>query len=221
MEKLYRFLDLTHTLEEGIPLWDSSCLYKTKLKGKDEAFKLFQVEMDCGVGTHIDAPSHLHKKMSVDQIPLEKLIVPCRTLHIKEATESYTLSLKELLAFEAHNGLIEKDQFVLIHTGWDRFWDQPELYQNNYQFPSISVDAAHYLAEKNIVGLGIDTLSPDKGNDSFPVHQILLSKNIYIIENVANAKEMPPNATVGILPMKGGRLSEAPVRMVGIIKETA
>lgn len=197
-------------------MWDTNCLYQSTQKGEGP-FKLFRLEMDGGVGTHIDAPCHLKKKESVDEIPIDRLIVPCRTLHVKKADENYALSLKEVLAYEARFGPIEEGDFFLLHTGWDRFWDNPKAYINNHKFPSISADAAHYLAEKKIVGLGIDTLSPDRGDTDFPVHHILLSKNIYIVENVAHAEKMPSLAAVAILPLKGKGLAEAPVRMVGII----
>lgn len=212
MEKMYRFLDLTHTLKEGLPVWDEKS--RCKVEMSEGEFRIHHLEMDAGIGTHMDAPSHLKKKVSIEQIPLEKLIVPCRTIHVK-GDENYSLSLKEILIFEAHHGIIDEGHFVLLHTGWDRFWNDPKAYRNNYKFPTYSADAAHYLAEKGIVGIGIDTLSPDLPD--FPVHKILLSRGIYIVENVANASEMPSNATVAILPLKGEGLSEAPVRMVGII----
>ena len=216
MEKKDVILDLTHTLKEGIPLWDETCVYKVHLKAEDNHFKLMQISMECSAGTHIDAPYHiLPDGYHVDQIPLENLIVECKTIHIPDAHEDFKLTVEDLKAHEAKSGPIRAGQFVLIHTGWDRFWSDPEKYRNNYKFPSISREAAKYLVEKKIVGLGVDTLSPDFGDSDFPVHSILLRNNIYIVENIAHAGKMPPNGKVIILPLKGENLAEAPVRMIG------
>lgn len=216
MDKKIRFLDLTHTLREGIPLWDDTCIYKVETKGEDARFKLKQIHMECGAGTHLDAPYHLLPDgLQVDQIPLEKLMVDCKTIHIKNASEEFELLVSHLQKCEAESGPIRPNQFLLVHTGWDRFWSDPKKYINNYRFPSISKEAAKYLVEKKIAGLGIDTHSPDKGDTDFPVHSILLRKNIYIVENVAHAEKMPPNGRVFILPLKAAHLAEAPVRMIG------
>ena len=113
------------------------------------------------------------------------------------------------------SGPIHEGQFVLIHTGWDRFWNDPEKYINGHKFPSISIEAAKYLVQKKIVGIGVDTFSPDLPDSEFPVHSILLRNNIYIVENIAQADKMPPNGRVMIFPLKGAGLAEAPVRMIG------
>jgi kynurenine formamidase len=216
MEKKDVLLDLTHTLREGIPLWDESCIYQVQLKADTGSFKLMQLAMECSAGTHLDAPYHLNPEgLTIDKIPLENLVVDCKTIHIPEADQDFKLTVDDLKNFEIKSGPIRQHQFILIHTGWDRHWHDPIRYMNNYHFPSISKEAAKYLVEKKIVGIGIDTPSPDSTDSDFSVHSILLRNNIYIVENVAHAGRMPPNAKVMIFPLKGGGLSEAPVRMVG------
>ncbi len=63
----------------------------------------------------------------------------------------------------------------------------PEQYWNNLQFPSASKEAVRLLIERDIAGLGIDTLGPDIAESSYPVHQIILGQGKYLIENIANA----------------------------------
>ena len=108
---------------------------------------------------------------------------------------------------------------MIFWTGWDRYWKQPEKYRNNLVFPSISVEAADFLlTERNITGLGIDTLSPDNPANGYPVHKLILGANKYIVENIANAGSLPPVGSYSlVLPMKIKDGTEAPVRMVGLI----
>ena len=71
------------------------------------------------------------------------------------------------------------------------------------------------LAEKNIVGIGIDTLSPDGSNMSFPVHHKILGAGKYIIENLCHLEKLPAvGARVMALPLKIKNGSEAPCRVI-------
>ncbi|MEI8296220.1 MAG: cyclase family protein [Alphaproteobacteria bacterium] len=107
---------------------------------------------------------------------------------------------------------------MVIHTGWERYWGVPEKYRNNLVFPSVSAEAALALQMRQIVGLGIDTLSPDLPEDGFPVHQLILGAGKYIVENIANASKLPPmGAYILAFPMKIQGGTEAPIRLVGAI----
>ena len=76
---------------------------------------------------------------------------------------------------------------------------------------------AEHLLARNIAGIGIDTLSPDRPDSGFPVHQLLLGADKYIIENVANPQQMPKTGGFAlVLPMKIQGATEAPTRLVGL-----
>ncbi|HHF7368398.1 TPA: hypothetical protein ACPSKY_003555 [Legionella bozemanae] len=67
------------------------------------------------------------------------------------------------------------------------------------------------------IRFGIDTLSPDRPENDFIVHQLMLENKKYIVENVFNAARLPAlGAYSMILPMKIADLTEAPVRLIGL-----
>ena len=85
-------------------------------------------------------------------------------------------------------------------------------------FPGLSVKAAEFLVEREVIGLGIDTLSPDGTNDDFPVHQILLGQGKYIVENLAHLDQIPIiGASIIVLPLKIEGATESPIRAIGVI----
>lgn len=123
-----------------------------------------------------------------------------------------------ILVYEKKYGKISQNCFVLIYTGWSQYWQQPEKYRNQLQFPSVSLDAAQLLLERKIVGLGIDTLSPDTPMSGYPVHQVILGAGLYLVENVANTHLLPPFGAYSLalpLSIRGG--TEAPMRFVGLV----
>lgn len=176
--------------------------------------------MHAGIGTHIDAPSHcVPNGSAVDDLPLSSLIAPCVVIDVSQnAHESYRVTPQDIKEFEKEHGQINSGSVVMIRTSWDRFWRESERYRNNFVFPTVSGDAAELLLERGINGLGVDTLSPDRPETHFPVHQLLLSANKYIIENATNLCKLPPQGSVVLaLPMKT-KGTEAPMRLIGLIK---
>lgn len=221
-----QWIDLTYTLEPSIPCWDKSCGFENAVQ-LDYAdctdavkFRVQHIAMDAGIGTHIDAPAHCTPGgFTIDQLSLTDLQANCVVIDVSDkAHERFTLSVTDVEQFEQQYGKIPPSSVVLIRTGWDKFWMQPEKYHNNHIFPSVSFRAAKLLLERKIAGLGIDTLSPDRPEDGYPVHALLLGAGKYIIENVANAALLPPcGSRILIFPIKIKGGTEAPVRLVAIV----
>ena len=220
-------IDLTHTLTPEIPTWDGSCGFETVIKldyhqcTSDTKFRVQNIAMFAGAGTHMDAPLHcIPGALDIASVPLESLVVPCVTIDISDRThERYALLVSDIEEFEQQHGKIPVGSCVIIYTGWSKLWNEKDRYRNNLVFPHISAQAAKLLVERRVVGCAIDTLSPDCAAD-YPVHKILLEAGRYIIENVADAHLLPAVGSYLIaLPLKGAGLTEAPIRLIGLIKK--
>lgn len=223
----YHLIDLTHNLEESVPTWSSECGFNhyVHLDYEDcsgvDKFRIMKLTMNAGIGTHMDAPSHLIPGgRCVHEFSVNELCMPCFVIDVSAHADAfYRLSLKDIKDFERQHGPLTSGSCVMVQTGWSKFWCEPLKYHNNHAFPSISLEAAEYLFAKGVCALGIDTLSPDRPDDGFKVHQLFLGNSKFLIENVAHLDQMPPvGAYVMVLPIKIKDGTEAPVRVVGLIK---
>ena len=148
------FIDLTHPLNSLIPTWDGGCgfLHKNVIDYPDctaeVKFRVQQVSMQAGVGTHLDAPAHcIEGGLSVADIPLSQLIAPCIVMDVSRYCDAeYSLSSEEVLHFENQHGRLDAGNILLVYTGWEKYWNDPERYRNNFQFPSISEECARLLS---------------------------------------------------------------------------
>jgi kynurenine formamidase len=227
LEKLpFDLFDLTHELCDEIPSWNGSCGFKHDVKLDYEQckgavkFRVQQVKMHAGIGTHIDAPAHcIPGGNCVSDLSLENLVARCVVIDVsKKVHPKYSLTILDIKEFEENYGVIKNGCFVIVRTGWDIFWDNKDKYRNNLVFPSVSIDAARLLLDREIKGLGIDTLSPDRPEDGFLVHKEILGSSKYIVENIANSHKMPPTGAYSLaLPIKTKHGTEAPIRMVGMV----
>jgi kynurenine formamidase len=225
----YKILDLTHALSPGIPTWDGSCGFDHHLHhdyepGAVYQFRTHKINMNEGIGTHMDAPAHcIEGGATIDKLQLADLAAPCAVIDVSAAChERYRITPQDIHDYEKAYGSIAPGSFVMMRTGWERFWNDPAQYRNNHFFPSISADAAALLLDKNISGIGIDTLSPDRPEDGFPVHKLILGAGKHIVENAANLGSMPPQGGFTLVaPIKIQSGTEAPIRLIGFVHENS
>lgn len=176
----------------------------------------------------MDAPSHfIHGGITVDQIPVSKFTGPAAVIRIrsKAAKDSDALvTVDDLLKWEKSTGKPLDGTIVLIDSGWGKKWNNPAEFLGNAEndvtrlhYPGISGEAAQWLVDnRDVNGVGVDTVSVDNGiTKEYPAHNIILGKGLFAIENVANLEKIPIyGATVHVMPMKIGRASGAPTRVV-------
>jgi kynurenine formamidase len=143
-----------------------------------------------------------------------------------KSNPDYRLSVEDVASWEQANGPIPPGTIVLARTGWDARWNSPKDYRNAdakgvMHFPGYSVEAAKFLVEgRNVLALGIDTLSVDYGpSQDFPVHQYSLTHSVYHLENVANLDRVPANGALAVVaPMKLEGGSGSPVRILALLR---
>ena len=218
-----KLIDLTHIISAETPTFDGSCGFHldTATDYGDctapDLFRVQKINCNAGIGTHMDAPVHCFEGAStIDQIPLESLIADCVLIDVSsDASENYLITPDDVNRFEKQYGTISAKSFVIFYTGWDKYWNNPEQFRNELQFPAVHPDTAKLLLERDVAGMGTDTLSADTGKEGFPVHRLILGSGKYLVENIANAGALPPiGARVYILPMKIKNASEAPIRLI-------
>ncbi len=224
----YTLVDLTHTLDDAVPTWTGRSGFQEKIRTDySEGCRAQNYQMHAGIGTHMDAPSHfIEDGDHIADIPLKNLVIPLCVIDVSaKVRPDLFISPEDILLYEGQHGAIPKGSFVAAYTGWGKKWEDRTKFRNpdkkgHMHFPGFNLDAAKLLLERDIVGLGIDTLSPDGSHAEpyFPVHVAVLGADKYIVENLDNLDKMPPKgAFIAILPIKVRSGTEAPIRAMGLI----
>jgi len=226
-------IDLTHTINGQVPKFDpADAGYHAKTLDTIEKDKYFAryISLPEHFGTHLDAPAHFAAGLwTVDQIPAERLVAPLVVIDVRASVKGnpdYQISVADIARWEHTNGQIPFGAVVMVDTGWEARWNSAKAYRNAdakgvMHFPGYSMDAAKFLVEgREVLGLGIDTLSVDYGpSKDFAVHQYTLPHSIYHLENVANLDRVPAKgAIVVVAPMKLEGGSGAPVRILALLQ---
>jgi len=224
-----RVVDLSQTLEEHMPNFPTHSKFYHNLWGSywhgDRALT-YQLVMNEHNGTHVDAPAHFisdakpHAHVTIDQIPLERLMgrgvrMDCRSFH-----EGDYVSQDFVTAWETGHGALEAGDIVLFHFGWSSHWGlRPQNKRYLSDWPGVSTEAAQHLISKSVAAIGVDTLTPDPPGAlaTNPIHPVLLEKQVLIIENLRNLDQLPDFFIFMAFPLKIRSGSGSPVRAVALV----
>lgn len=223
-------IDLTQTLTPQTPMFPGFPPFQIEPHATHEAngFAVEKISLGDHSGTHIDAPYHCSANgFFVDQVPTEQLVVPAIVIDISEKAQREHAALvtpDDLHSWEQRHGRIPNNAAVLMNSGWGPRFTTPDVFINADasgvpQFPGFGLEAVQWLlAERNISGLGVDSLSLDHGpSPNFAVHFAFLPTNRWGLENLANLDQLPPTgATLFVGATKIGGASGSPTRVLAI-----
>lgn len=241
-----KFVDLSYSFNNETVAWPGrTSNFTTEFEGTTPwgwwyAARSFSTSEH--TSTHIDAPYHFNENgRRLHEIPFEDLIdIPGIVIDIFDKVhtfkngkltviENYALKREDVIEWEAKHGKVPQGAIVMLRTGWDLRWGDPNLYRGirgesndtivptNMNYPGFSASAAKFLAvERQIRGAGIDTLGIDIGQSrTFPAHRIFTGKNIFLFEMVANLRFLPTRGfKLIMLPFKIDGATGAPCRII-------
>jgi kynurenine formamidase len=209
-------VDLTQTIKYDMHVFDANARPLTIPWAKMDihGYESELIFMSTHTGTHMDAPYHFHLSGNkIDEIAPERYVADAVLLRIRKGAREY-IRRSDIERCERRGAEIKKGSSIIISTGWESHLSKDDYLQNN---PGLSKDAALYLASKRVNMVGVDTANVDHPSDTnFSVHKILLPKNVLIVENLCNLKNMKGSFRLIVLPLKIKGASGSPVRALAV-----
>jgi kynurenine formamidase len=226
-----QIFDLTHPLSPKTPVVPSfrPMQYTPLFSIARDGFQCGELTLNEHTGTHMDAPVHfVDGAVTVDRIPVGKLFAPLVVISIADRVQGNpdtAVTPEDVFAWERRHGRIPAGAFVAMHSGWDaRIGDSASFLNRDAtgtsHTPGFSGDAAALLTrERDIVGVGVDTLSLDLGTSSgAPAHLGFLGAGKYGVEVIANLATVPASgATVIVGGPKHLAGTGGPVRLLAVV----
>lgn len=207
------FVDLTHPLRNGLPSFpgDPTIDVRPHLTIAQNRCNVSRVTMGSHQGTHLDAMRHfVPEGRTIDEMPLEWFCGPARLLRIPKAPHE-EITVDDFARHEKH---LTPGARILFSTGWEREFGTPRFFED---FPSMTQEAARYLASRRLRLLGMDTPTP--GRDYYEIHHTLLAPEVemVIVESLANLDRLPETFTFIGFPLKFAGGDGSPIRAVALV----
>lgn len=204
-----KLIDLTHTFDDAMPVYPgdpaSEMTRLTDISGAGVI--LSQVRTGMHTGTHMDSPLHMIENgKSLAEIPIEKFIgrgvlIDARG---KERIDDALLSGVQL----------QQNDIVLVLTGFSGKYREKAYY---YDYPDMTASFAVALVNAGVSIVGLDTAGPDRA--PFPIHRILLSGDVLIMENLSNLESLLGIRVFEVFALPAKFKAEAaPVRVIALVR---
>lgn len=215
-------INLSHTIENGLITYKGLpapiiCDYLSRENSRKNyaegtEFQIGKIEMESNTGTYIDCPFHRFEKgKDLSEVSLESFTDLEAVVVRVPFAETLEITEKHFENIEIRN------RAVLIHTGWDKFWNTEKYYENH---PYVTENAAIFLKNCGAKLVGIDSHNiDDTRQNSRPVHTMLLGAEILIVEHLCHLNLLPDDDfTFSAIPPKFKGVGTFPVRAMGKIK---
>jgi kynurenine formamidase len=222
-------IDLTHTIHDDIQIYPGDPIPSISrgLTHETDDCHVDLLKLGSHTGTHIDAPYHFLKDgQRIDEIPVQRFIGNGILIDVSDKSERELIDSADLKFYASE---IKKGDFVILRTGWDRYFGTPRYLQH----PFLSADAAGLLLKRGVALVGIDALNIDASyqmvvdpeplqgdseahvDDDYPIHDILLGNDVLIVENLCNLDKIKQrNGFYSFLPLKLKDSDGSPIRAV-------
>lgn len=217
-----RVVDLSTSLYVGMPSWQTNpelLFGPVKLVARDNFTLNVVTQMHMHIGTHVDAPLHsIIEGKTIDSYGVEKFVGPGVVLDFRAKKPGQEITVQELREFDSS---IKREDVVMLCTDWSKRMGMNPDYL--YKWPYLGESGAKFLAQKQVKAVGTEGMSIAGWTDRVPaqgpvteyssatVHNLLLEKDVLVVEGLSNLSEL-------LGPNKIGRASFifAPIKFLGV-----
>ena len=203
-----KITDISRPIYPGMTVWPKDENVKvielSSIK-KGSKYNLSAIKMGSHTGTHIDAPLHfIDEGNHIGGLDLSRFIGKA---HVFEVHSKECVSKNDIIKFPIpENGIV---LFKTLNS------NEPIDRPFNKKYIYLDISAAQYLVEKKVRTIGIDYLSIEKfNNPGFPVHNLLLSNDIGIIEGLYLKNVSEGSYFLSCLPLKIENVEGSPARAI-------
>lgn len=174
---------------------------------RGDAVTLSTLRATVHLGAHADGASHYSVDgPSIDAMPLEHFIGPCRVVAI-DADRGSRITADQLAG--ALDGPID-EQRVLIRTG-----TQSDKRVFNPDFAGLGPELIELLAAQGVITVGVDTPSVDLSDSKdLPAHRAVLGAQMAILEGLVLDEVPEGRYELIALPLRLVGFDASPVRAV-------
>lgn len=224
-----KLIDLSVTMYDGLRTYKSHPSIKIKEESTFEnsknryiapceGFESRMLKFSDHSGTHIDAPLHfIRNSESVSEMNIENTYGEAVVLDVSNYKKPFEpVTAEMLIKAEKEQGInINPNDCVLVRTRRDR-WGEGSFFEEL----AFEKSAGEWLISKKVKLIGLDLPNIDlHDNMRREVHMDVLSRNIYIVENLANLESLPLKTHFKFfaLPLKLKNATASPVRAIALI----
>jgi len=216
-----RIIDISGSIENG--MWSYADPYPapsiTEIPAPDWlAYPVYSqtVRMAVQTATYLETGAHMYRDaINIDQVPLERCyLIDALTLWIPKGPDQ-AISVDDLAGALAKSGeTFRPGDALLVGTGWDTHWTEPDYLTNPPYFLASAID---WVLDQQASLLGGDTPRYDSPNDPQNFFTKFFKQDILLLAPLINLQQVQKTrGKLTALPLKIKGACASPVRALWI-----
>jgi kynurenine formamidase len=233
-----RFVDISPVLSSSMDGWQSHpdiTIISDSRSHERDGYYLQLLVMPEHVGSHVDAPAHVHESLmhrTIDTFPVDTLLRPGKKISAAslDLRPGDQLTLADFTSLADEQGVrVHAGDIVLVEFGWDKYKEEAEPEATGAagswwggNAPGFAEDLCAWLAGVGPTAVGTDTAACDiavKGGKILSSHghdTYFLPKDILILEGLCRLDQVPGEFFFMALPLHIHAGSGSPIRAVAV-----
>jgi kynurenine formamidase len=203
--------DLTQPLTGDVPRFPGDPEVRIEALPGFAPWQVSHIAMGTHSGTHMDAPRHrFANAKGIGDYGPERFVGAGFVVDAAGFVEDAAISVSIL---DELPKTIAPGSFVIVRTGWDRFWGDDRYFRHPYLSPEL----AEAFVRFGVGLVAIDALSVDStAAGGSQAHEILLGDDILIAENLRGLSALQSGTPYrfAFLPLSLGPADGSPARVI-------
>lgn len=203
---------MTYPITEGMVRWPGQPPTErervSNMDGGDSS-NVSVLKMSLHTGTHMDAPLHFFAEgADITAVPFEVGIGPARVAFVEKGA----ITREAVEAYEARTRPLGAGERLLFRTAnSSRDWLMKPFDED---YVAVEVEAARYLADKELTLVGVDYLSVALFKNPTDTHRTLLGAGVWVIEGLDFRSIEEGFYEMVALPLKIEGSDASPLRVI-------
>ena len=163
--------------------------------------------------TYLETAAHLHPdRMKIEELPLDRLFTDAVVVKVPLGAGERITSQILIQALQSLDVCVRRGDSLLIGTGWDKKWDEPDYFENA---PYFTAEAIDWILAQGVGILGADTPQWDSKKDPQGFFPRFFESDTLLLAPLVNLFEVSqPRVKLITLPLKVAGVCAAPCRAI-------
>ncbi|MGQ9553999.1 MAG: cyclase family protein [Anaerolineae bacterium] len=175
-----------------------------------------EVRLAGQTSTYLETAAHMYpEREKINEVGLERLFVPAVVLRIPRGREELITAADMETALATTGETVRPGDALLIATGWDSHWDEPDFTTHSPHF--------RYSAVEWVVKHGCSILGSDAANWSDPGEKpsffpMFFQSDTLLLAPLVNLAAIPvPRIRLIVLPLRIRGACASPCRAIAVV----
>jgi arylformamidase len=177
-----------------------------------------EVSMPVQASTYLETAAHMYpEREKIDEVPLRDLFLSAVVLHLPRGAEELITAGDIEQALAATGETVRPGDALLLATGWDSHWDEPDFMTRS---PHFRYSAVEWVVQHGCSLLGSDAANWSDLNEKPSFFPMFFQSRTLLLAPLVNLTKVPAGRVhLIVLPLRIRGACASPCRAIAVLEQ--